>query len=274
MLQLIEKKMFNEFDRIIKDGGTIACFGQNATYTEMIQSNIKNFKYELVWVKNNAAQGFHVDKMPLIFTENIAIFIHNERKGHKRTYNNIAKEKSINKKHHFCRWYSQQLFKYIGKSRRKIHSRFGHRKLEFFFYYTGSNFGLLSKKLYQDLINEYKIHKWKDFISYKELKSKWNEEAHRTKGKKFDSSIYSKTFNNILSIPKETKYFHPTQKPVKLIEKLILMYTNKGDKVLDCFMGSGSTGIAAVKNKREFLGCELDKKYYKIARERINKETL
>tara|TARA_B100000683_G_scaffold229428_1_gene229890 strand:- start:630 stop:1466 length:837 start_codon:yes stop_codon:yes gene_type:complete len=58
---------------------------------------------------------------------------------------------------------------------------------------------------------------------------------------------------------------HPTQKPVELMEYLIKTYTNEGDTVLDCCMGCGSTGIAAVKNNRKFMGIELEKKYYDIA---------
>ena len=63
---------------------------------------------------------------------------------------------------------------------------------------------------------------------------------------------------------------HPTQKPVKLLEYLIRTYTNEGETVLDNCMGSGSTGIAAVNTNREFIGIELDSKYYDIAEQRIN----
>lgn len=62
---------------------------------------------------------------------------------------------------------------------------------------------------------------------------------------------------------------HPTQKPVALLEYLIKTYTNEGDTVLDNCMGSGSTGVACVNTNREFIGMELDEKYYKIACERL-----
>ena len=58
---------------------------------------------------------------------------------------------------------------------------------------------------------------------------------------------------------------HPTQKPVELMEYLIKAYTNEGDTVLDCCMGCGSTGIAAVKNNRKFIGIEMEKKYFDVA---------
>ena len=63
---------------------------------------------------------------------------------------------------------------------------------------------------------------------------------------------------------------HPTQKPVELCEYLIRTYTNEGDLVLDNCMGSGTTGVAALQNNRNFIGIELDKNYFKIAQQRIN----
>ena len=62
---------------------------------------------------------------------------------------------------------------------------------------------------------------------------------------------------------------HPTQKPVALLEYLIKTYTNEGETVLDFTMGSGSTGVAAKNLNRNFIGIELDEKYFEIAKERI-----
>ena len=69
------------------------------------------------------------------------------------------------------------------------------------------------------------------------------------------------------------KMYHPTQKPVPLLEYLIKTYTNEGDTVLDNCMGSGSTGVACVNTKRDFRGVELDENYFDIARRRINDTT-
>lgn len=63
---------------------------------------------------------------------------------------------------------------------------------------------------------------------------------------------------------------HPTQKPVALLEYLIKTYTNENETVLDNCMGSGSTGIACINTNRNFVGIELDKKYFEIAKERID----
>jgi DNA modification methylase len=65
------------------------------------------------------------------------------------------------------------------------------------------------------------------------------------------------------------KALHPTQKPVKLITKLITTHSNPNDLVLDCFMGSGTTGVACKKLDRKFVGIELSKEYCDIAVKRI-----
>lgn len=65
------------------------------------------------------------------------------------------------------------------------------------------------------------------------------------------------------------KNVHPTQKPVPLLEYLIKTYTNEGETVLDNCMGSGSTGVACMNTNRNFIGIELDKNYFEIAKKRI-----
>jgi len=67
----------------------------------------------------------------------------------------------------------------------------------------------------------------------------------------------------------QEKGYHPTQKPVSMMEYLIKTYTNEGDTVLDNTMGSGTTGVAAANLKRNFIGMELDPEYYGIAVQRI-----
>lgn len=62
---------------------------------------------------------------------------------------------------------------------------------------------------------------------------------------------------------------HPTQKPVELLEYLIKTYTQEGEVILDNTMGSGSTGVAALKLHRKFIGIELDTQYFEIAKKRI-----
>ena len=90
---------------------------------------------------------------------------------------------------------------------------------------------------------------------------------------KLHNPIYRQEFsgypNTKLIIPSEGKTVHPTQKPVALMEYLIKTYTNEGETVLDFTMGSGTTGVACVNQKRQFIGIEQDDKYYEIAKKRI-----
>lgn len=67
----------------------------------------------------------------------------------------------------------------------------------------------------------------------------------------------------------QSSELHPTMKDEKVIEHLIEVLTNKNDLVLDCFMGSGTTGRVCKKYGRKFVGIEIDEKYFKIAKERI-----
>ncbi len=93
-------------------------------------------------------------------------------------------------------------------------------------------------------------------------------------GKSKELKAYTQQFTNypkdILEFDGESG-FHPTQKPVPLLKFLIKTYTRKGDTVLDNTMGSGSTGVAALKIGRRFIGIEKDKGYFKVAKKRIRK---
>ena len=65
--------------------------------------------------------------------------------------------------------------------------------------------------------------------------------------------------------------FHPTQKSLLLFEELVKKHSNEGDVVLDCFLGSGTTALAAHNTGRKFIGCELDEEYYKKMLNRLEK---
>ena len=64
------------------------------------------------------------------------------------------------------------------------------------------------------------------------------------------------------------KGLHPTQKSLKLMQELTLIHSNEGDTVLDCFMGSGTTGISCLNTNRNFIGIEKDEGYFKVAKDR------
>lgn len=82
--------------------------------------------------------------------------------------------------------------------------------------------------------------------------------------------------SSVITVPSESgggfKRYHPTQKPLKLIQHLIQIHSNQGDLVLDPFMGSGTTAIASMKCGRNFIGFELDNEYYQCSCKRIKGE--
>jgi site-specific DNA-methyltransferase (adenine-specific) len=85
-----------------------------------------------------------------------------------------------------------------------------------------------------------------------------------------DNKSYPKTIKRFKSVPNSKGRLHPTQKPVALLKYLIKTYTKENDTVLDFTMGSGSTGVACMETNRNFIGIELEPKYYEIAEQRIN----
>lgn len=98
--------------------------------------------------------------------------------------------------------------------------------------------------------------------------------GHSLSQKNDRKSEYVQTFTNyprnILTFKRDLPNIHPTQKPVALLEYLIKTYTNEGETVLDNCMGSGSTGVACINTNRNFIGYELDEKYFEIAEKRLN----
>ena len=95
--------------------------------------------------------------------------------------------------------------------------------------------------------------------------------ARNNAGKEYDKELKFpenvQTFNNR---EKDARGSHPTQKPISLMEYLVKSHTLENETILDFTMGSGTTGIACVNLNRNFIGIELDEKYYEIAKERIN----
>lgn len=67
------------------------------------------------------------------------------------------------------------------------------------------------------------------------------------------------------------KQVHQNQKPINLLEQCILKHSNENTTILDPFMGSGSTGVACINTNRNFIGFEIDEKYFNIAKDRIEK---
>lgn len=89
--------------------------------------------------------------------------------------------------------------------------------------------------------------------------------AVKDKNSTFNSSYHKGLFE--MSVPQGKNRFHPTQKPLKLFEELIRIHSNEGDLVVDPFVGSGTTAVAAKKLKREYYCSDFDEKYVNKANE-------
>lgn len=112
-------------------------------------------------------------------------------------------------------------------------------------------------------------------IGHKRKTSTKRHDLTETYGKQtFDELPYDSTERyprSVLVFPsdKQTSKLHPTQKPVALMEYMIRTYTNEGMTVLDNCMGSGTTGAACANTGRNFIGIEMDEKYFEIAKNRV-----
>jgi site-specific DNA-methyltransferase (adenine-specific) len=247
-------KMFELCEKLLRENGTLILFSQDPYTFELFDSknrssNLK-YCYRYIYKKNNFANHLLTKKAPVNYFEDILVF---------RTKYDIYNENPL-------REYFSKVLNFIGFTRGKINKILGHRKAEHVFYINSSQFKLCSKEVYVELVDVFNISKLEGFLTYAEL-----ERINRKYMPVFNLGN-SKFKGNILEYSKERddRGFHPTQKPVALMEDLIKTYTNKNDLILDFTMGSGSTGVAAKNLKRKFIGIEKERKYYEIAKERIN----
>lgn len=203
--------LWAEYKRIVKQTGAICIFGSEPFSTYLRMSNIENFKYDWIWVKNRCSGFLHAKNAPLKAHEIISVFScgsvnHPSKTDHRMEYNpqfspgkpwkRFIKSNNIGGLGH----HGQSRNEYVGK---EYHN----------------------DKRYPKSVLHYSIH---------------------------NGGLY-----------------HPTQKPVALLEYLIRTYTNEGEIVLDNCMGSGSTGVACVNTGRSFIGMELDPGYFETAKRRI-----
>lgn len=196
-------KLWEQYNRVIKDNGAIVLFAQGMFTAELMMSNPKMWRYNLVWDKVQKNGFLNANKMPLRQHEDICVF-----------YKKLPT-------------YNPQMTK--CEPHKRNHSK-----------------GNMAKP-----------HKNSCYGVFVEVPTSITDEKYPT---------------SIISISKEHKvgnFFHPTQKSVALLEYLIRTYTNEGETVLDNCMGSGSTGVACVNTKRNFIGIELNDEYFEIACERI-----
>lgn len=195
-------KLWEQYERVIKDNGAIVLFAQGIFTAKLMMSNTKMWRYNLVWDKINRPTGFlNANRCPLRIHEDILVFYKKQP-----TYN---PQFTIGEKSH---------------SRGKC----------------GNGIGGAKNRCYGD---------------FKQTEATLTNEKYP---------------NSIISVPKEhSNFYHPTKKPVALLEYLIKTYSNEGETVLDNTMGSGSTLIACINTNRKGIGIELNNEYFNIAEKRI-----
>jgi site-specific DNA-methyltransferase (adenine-specific) len=107
-------------------------------------------------------------------------------------------------------------------------------------------------------------------IPYKMQKNTYRQKTKGNTNHKLGKIPTDVWMKNNHTVSKEYAGWHPTQKPISLLARIIKAHTNTGDVVCDFFSGSGSTAIAAGRTSRRFIGCELDEEYYAKSIERID----
>lgn len=203
--------LWDEYERIIKPNRAIVLFAQQPFTSQLIQSNLKWWKYNWIWQKDNGTNFLNSHYCPLKITEDICVFGTGAAAPTKNNNSLI---------------YNPQ-------------------------FSVGKPYSCISGK--QAIDSAVTRH------------NSLNVDGHKT------VSNGTRYPNNILTFKRDKDKFHPTQKPVALLEYLIKTYSNKGDLILDNCVGSGSTMVAALKTGRRCIGIELKIEYCNIAIERLNK---
>ena len=166
---------------------------------------------------------------------------------------------------HPLRDYAKEIYDFIGLNKKQIIEKVGQRA-DHFFRIDSTQFSLCTEKTYIELIDVFKIDSMNGFKAFEEL-----DRINSVFNSVFNLPHNAKFKSNVFQYKKDYDGFHPTQKPVSLLEDLIKTYSNEGNTVLDFTMGSGSTGVACLNTNRRFVGVEMDEKYFDIAKDRIAK---
>jgi DNA modification methylase len=242
-------------NRILRKNGKMVLFAQEPFTTELINAAIPNlpFSYRMIWEKNDFANGLLSKKAPVSFYEDILVFSKNH------DFEGL----------HPLREYQYKVYEYIGLNVSEI-SKVTGTTTNSHYWTKGVQFSAISQKDYNVFIQHFGIDKMEGFMPFEEL-AKIDDDFKKQMPSIFNLWQGGKYKSNILKYRKDYDGYHPTQKPVALLEDLIQTYSNENDLVVDLTMGSGSTGVAAKNTKRRFVGIEMEKQYFDIAEMRINK---
>jgi hypothetical protein len=250
---------FNSVARVLRRGGRLVCFCQEP-YTSMLVSNAigeLRFNYKCAWIKNRPGNAkmarsamVNVIEDILVFTEVgrckscspaiVAAQLFVENVGIKRVAETLMKTGK---------------YKNIASAIKNVSKKCDRGDSDYYNFFCESDLALLDREIGVPFdIGWYLAEAEKDKQRRTPVFNLWEG---------------GKSKRNALVYSAPTKPVHPTQKPVDLLSDLLQTFSDPGATVLDCFMGSGSTGVACINTGRNFIGIELDKGYFKIAQERI-----
>ena len=261
-------KVFLEIQRVLKDNGSFYFFHNDFLQIVELQNWInKNtdfiFKQLLVWNKrfNEASnKGFldgfiEVDKLRNYqkMVEYCLFYTFQDESGFKKVKEDLNNFTTL-------RQYFKDIQNYLGLNKKQIIDMIG-QKADHCFRHSSSQWDLPTSETYNQLIDVFKINEYEGFKEYEELRQEYEELRYTFNNQKIHHSVMN------YEIAK--KQGHVTPKNTDMLEYLIKTSSNENDIVLDCFMGSGSTGVAALNTNRKFIGIELDKVYFDIAKNRI-----
>ena len=273
--------LWEQYNKIIKPNGIIVLFGCQPFTSKLICSNLDMFKYEIIWEKEQGTNQVLCNVMPMKKHENICIFYRDLTKNNEQYFIELKQ-------------YFKYIYNKIGLNKKQIINKIG-QSADHCFRFKSGQWSIPTEETYNKIASVFNLN----LKPYKCIKNKYDKEFKITYNPQFSNGKEyivkrnnKERFNPILGtsikptdiVNKGIRYptsilkfnrdlknrFHPTQKPVALLEYLIKTYSNENETILDNCMGSASTGIACINTNRNFIGIEKDDKYFDISCDRIN----
>jgi len=247
------KKVYEIANRILRKNGKLVLFCQEPFTTQLINEAIPNvpFNYRAIWEKNNFANCLSAKKAMVNYYEDILIF---------------SKTHDLERSHPLIDYFMAELEK--TKMKQSDINRLLGNKMGGHYFTNGFQFCIPTETNYIKLQETGYFQR--PYAEIKEIDEQYKNKFAST----FNLWQGNKYKSNILKYKKDYDGYHPTQKPILLLEDLIKTFSNENDLVVDLTMGSGSTGVACRNTNRNFIGIEKDEAYFKIAEQRINARTL